>query len=118
MKKYIFIFTLLSLACMGEIVTTTPRPIAPANTKSHINTAVQIPTLTPYSVNVNQVVTLDELNVRACPRTTCSIVGGYMIGAKVEVGVLITNNDEICQNWYSINWRGRGAWICADWTIK
>jgi hypothetical protein len=118
---YTMLTALLTVACGVSTTLTQPVNSQKSIVDVNVTPAAINATLTPYKVTKGMVVTLDELNVRACPSTNtavCAVIGGYEYGARVEVGAMITNSDPICTSWYPTAWRGRIGWICADWTTK
>ncbi len=62
--------------------------------------------------------TLGKLNVRECPSTSCAVVGVLEADVYIRVGAMVTNEIVDCNRWYPLEWRGKRAWVCADWVSK
>ena len=67
---------------------------------------------------IHTVQTLGKLNVRECPSTSCAVVGVLEADVYIRVGALVTNEIVDCSRWYPLEWRGKRAWVCADYVTR
>lgn len=112
----ILLAPLVSIAC-GQVIQPISTTDATANKLSISNpvlTPTPIPTLTDFAATTRQViVTADTLTIRPQPSTVGTL--GYLhAGQIVTVGILVTNGNADCQNWYPL--QSPNGWICADFT--
>lgn len=112
-----------STATATETLTPSPSSTATATmTVSPSSTITDTPTRTPGpSQTPVPVVTVmretyyarSSANLRACPRTTCDIMGQTASGTSLDVTGVTTGEAVNSGNagWYRVNWRGQEAYI-------
>ena len=115
--RLIVVFCILSISCgiQSQISASTAQPTIPSQASRLSATA---PHHIPETVTM---ITIGQLNVRACPSTACEVMDeGLAVldaGAEVEIiGGMITDDTVIdCNRWYKIVWRGDDGYVCAGW---
>jgi hypothetical protein len=111
--KIVLVLMVLVLSACG--VSTTPPTVdtSPAVVPT-VATVTDVPPLTPFLVTIRQVrVTADKLTIRPEP-STVGVINYLHAGDIVVVGILVTNDNPDCSEWYPL--QSPNGWICADFT--
>ena len=124
MKYFLIVLVLASLACGATV---SPAAVRVAPTVSNVPIVTISELENAPEAQIGMIYALGTVNVRACPSTTCAVIGSVELGAALKssgdpLKVNPVTGEDLTVNcsagWYPVQWRGEPAFLCGDWVSR